>query len=227
MASVDDNDQEKDVYDAVNGDIDVQSDKINSASDLIHSLITDHKDDGIEHAEQEMPHVSDSSDGNDDEMPHPDGQANVNGLKHLRHNSNVVTIDDDDSGNFVIIGGKGNAVKNVLLVAKIVALVVVVAAVILAVIFFCYFSVVPGKIQGASYSIGNFSVLPSNFEPNLDELQPGDKVIVKNSFGIPFTSMGLEELMYSERNGAMLLCVNQKNSSDWIEENKIAYVVEH
>lgn len=141
--------------------------------------------------------------------------------------SDFTIIGDGADSDFVIIENKSEGIGGALRRIFGAAFAVILFAFLTFSLYFCLsYKMIPERISGYNWYINGVSVISNNYQPNIDELQVGDRIIVidDNKEWIPF-QFSYNRYEYQSRNGAIIYVETESGEKMTIESVDIDYVV--
>lgn len=142
-------------------------------------------------------------------------------------NADFVDMGDDSLvEDFVIVGDNSGKMRNFISSFKVV--IGIICCILLTVLVYLSmsFKIIPEDIKGSDYSLGSFSVISRNYQPNLDELKIGDKIVCidENFNWLPIT-VKYEKFTFKSRNGAIIFTEDENGKTHKIQSVDIDYVL--
>lgn len=148
--------------------------------------------------------------------------------KNGKSKKEFITMEGDiPTDDFIIIGNKKSILKPILTGFKAI-LIIIITAVLIAITYFSVcFRLVPGDVKGSEYKILNYSVVSRNSQQaNIDELNPGDKIICyENDISWFPIVLSYNELTFKSREGYILTCEDNSGKNIKIQSTEVAFIL--
>jgi hypothetical protein len=141
---------------------------------------------------------------------------------------NVGDVDDDDEEAFVLVGenkSKKDILKNT--IQTIVTLIIIV--ILFAIGYFATtMKFVKGNVVGASTEFAGYSAVSRAYQPNVDEIQKGQEVLVKDSRNLDWSPVptSYQRLKVTDRDGVVFTGTDKAGVETKFPSTDIIYVLE-
>lgn len=125
----------------------------------------------------------------------------------------------------IIVGTDTKALKRATKTTFKTILSLVVIAILSVIVFLCLsYKLVPAKVIGFNYSLGDYSIVSNQNTPDLNAIKSGDKIIVNNKEWMPIL-VDFDLYVVKSRDGGLIYATNDQGYTETLESTEIDYIL--
>lgn len=137
-----------------------------------------------------------------------------------KETSDFIVLDSvaADEEDFIIVNNETGKFKLVLSKMKIVVAIAIFCLLTVLAYFLMSYRLINEDIKGSTYHLGDLSMVSRDYQPNLDELKVGDKIICLND-NLDWLPIALkyDKLTYKSRNGVIIFAEDDEGNKHKIQ----------